>query len=324
MNDQRPKIAVIIPAYKVSRQILGVLSQIGSTVDSIYVVDDACPEMTGKIVSAQCHDSRVRVLHHSVNLGVGAAVKTGFSAAMQDGAKILIKVDGDGQMNPSLIPRLIHPLLSGDAEYSKGNRFFNVEKITEMPVIRIIGNLGLTFFSKLSSGYWDIFDPNNGFIAIKSEVYEQLPHTKISNRYFFESDMLFRLNLVRAVVTDISMEPHYGDEVSNLKVVSSFFEFTYKHIRNFWKRLIYNYFLREFTLASLEFLLGSMLIIIGLTLGANGWMRSALYGIPTQTGTLILTAMTFLSGLQLLLGFFAYDIANVPRKKSSPRIDFED
>lgn len=323
LTSQHPKVAVIIPAYKVSKQILNLLSKIGSIVDLIYVVDDACPEMTGQLVTHKCRDPRVKVIYLPVNLGVGGAVKAGFSAAIDDGASFLVKVDGDGQIDPALIPRLIFPLVNRNADYAKGNRFFNVEKIKEMPTTRIIGNLGLSFFSKLSSGYWDIFDPNNGFVAIKSDVYSQLPHAKISNRYFFESDMLFRLNLVRAVVSDVSMEPSYGDEVSNLKVISSFFEFSYKHGRNFIKRLIYNYYLREFNLASLEFLLGNLLIAVGLILGANGWIHSAIYGVPTQTGTLILTAMTFLSGLQLILGFFAFDISNVPRRNNSSKYDLE-
>lgn len=309
-------IAVIIPAFKVSKHILDVLSKIGPEVDEIYVVDDACPEGTGKLVSDKCRDPRLQVIKNEKNLGVGGAVKAGFRAAMDSGAKILVKVDGDGQMDPSLIPQLIAPLLDGSADYVKGNRFFNVQKIRDMPPIRILGNLGLSFFSKLSSGYWDVFDPNNGFVAIRSETADKLPLSKISDRYFFESDMLFRLNLTRAVVVDVPMEPIYGEEVSNLKVFSSIFEFTYKHTRNFFKRILYSYYLREFNLASLELLLGCFLVGFGVFVGGRGWIHSLNTGVPTQTGTLILTAMTFLSGLQLLLGFFAYDISSIPRRHS--------
>lgn len=309
-------IAVIIPAFKVSKHILDVLSKIGPEVDEIYVVDDACPEGTGKLVSDKCRDPRLQVIKNEKNLGVGGAVKAGFRAAMDSGAKILVKVDGDGQMDPSLIPQLIAPLLDGSADYVKGNRFFNVQKIRDMPPIRILGNLGLSFFSKLSSGYWDVFDPNNGFVAIRSETADKLPFSKISDRYFFESDMLFRLNLTRAVVVDVPMEPIYGEEVSNLKVFSSIFEFTYKHTRNFFKRILYSYYLREFNLASLELLLGCFLVGFGVFVGGRGWIHSLNTGVPTQTGTLILTAMTFLSGLQLLLGFFAYDISSIPRRHS--------
>lgn len=309
-------IAVIIPAFKVSKHILDVLSRLGPEVDKIYVVDDACPEGTGKLVSDKCRDPRLQVIKNEKNLGVGGAVKAGFRAAMDDGAKVFVKIDGDGQMDPSLISKLIAPLLDGTADYVKGNRFFDVQKIRDMPPIRILGNLGLSFFSKLSSGYWDVFDPNNGFVAIRSETAVKLPLSKISDRYFFESDMLFRLNLTRAVVVDVPMEPIYGEEVSNLKIFSSIFEFTYKHTRNFFKRIFYSYFLREFNLASLELLLGCLLIVFGVFVGGRGWIQSLNTGVPTQTGTLILTAMTFLSGLQLFLGFFAYDISNIPRRRS--------
>ncbi len=320
-NEPSPKtrIAVIIPAYKVSKQILNVVSRIGPEVSDIFVVDDACPENSGTLVSKKITDPRLRVICNPRNLGVGGAVKVGFTAAMAAGAEVLVKVDGDGQMDPKLIPNLVAPLLNGSADYSKGNRFFNVETIKEMPLVRILGNLGLSFYSKLSSGYWDVFDPNNGFIAIRSDAAAQIPFSKVSDRYFFESDMLFRLNLNRAVVVDVPMEPFYGEEVSNLKVFSSFFEFSYKHMRNFTKRIIYSYYLREFNLASLELLLGGLLMVFGLVVGGRGWIHSLNYGVPTQTGTLILTAMTFLSGLQLLLGFFAYDISNIPRKQSLAR-----
>lgn len=312
-----PKICVVIPAYKVSKHILGLLAKIGPEVGAIYVVDDSCPEKTGELVIKYCADSRVHVIYHLKNQGVGGAVMTGYRSALKDGAEIIVKLDGDGQMDPRMIPRIIRPIVKEQADYTKGNRFFNIERIREMPILRILGNLALSFFSKLSSGYWQIFDPNNGFTAINSKTAEQLPLNKISSRYFFESDMLFRLNLMRAVVVDVPMDAFYGDETSNLRLRSSVFEFAGKHIRNAFKRILYSYYLREFNLASIELPLGTGLCIFGLVVGIRSWMHSFQYGIATQPGTLILIAMSFLSGLQLLLGFFAYDIANVPREAIS-------
>ncbi len=316
-----PKISVVIPAFKVSKHILGLLAKIGPEVGAIYVVDDGCPEKTGELVVKNCTDSRVHVIYHPENRGVGGAVMTGYRTALRDGAEIIVKLDGDGQMNPSLIPRIVRPILQEQADYTKGNRFFNVERIREMPLLRILGNLALSFFSKLSSGYWHIFDPNNGFTAINAKAAAQLPLNKISSRYFFESDMLFRLNLMRAVVVDVPMDAFYGDETSNLRLRSSVFEFGGKHIRNAFKRILYSYYLREFNLASIELPLGSGLCVFGLVVGIRSWMHSFQYGIATQPGTLILIAMSFLSGLQLLLGFFAYDIANVPREPISGSLD---
>ncbi len=308
---------MVIPAYKVAKHILGVLSNIGPEVTRIIVVDDCCPEKSGDLVQKECSDKRLKVIFHPENLGVGASVISGYREALREGCDVIVKLDGDGQMNPALIPRMILPVLDGQADYSKGNRFFNVTKVKSMPMGRILGNLALSFFAKASSGYWNIFDPNNGYTAINSKVVGQLPLERISARYFFESDMLFHLNLMRAVVIDVPMDAKYGDEASNLRLVNSVFEFAFKHIRNYFRRITYGYYLRDFTLASIELPLGSALCIFGFVVGLKSWIHSMNDGIPTQPGTLILIAMSFLSGLQLLLGFFAFDISNTPREPIS-------
>jgi glycosyltransferase involved in cell wall biosynthesis len=257
------RIAVVIPSYRVVKHILGVISEIGPEVWRIYVVDDKCPDESGNFVEANCKDERVVVLRHGVNQGVGGAVMTGYRAAISDGAEIIIKVDGDGQMDPRLIPNFIEPILTGEADYTKGNRFFNLEEIRTMPKVRLFGNAALSFLSKLSSGYWDLFDPTNGYTAIHSGVAQHLPFDKISSRYFFETDMLFRLNTLRAVVVDVPMSAKYGDEVSHLKISKIIFEFLAKHIRNFGKRIFYNYYLRDMSVASIELPVGLLLMIFG-------------------------------------------------------------
>jgi dolichol-phosphate mannosyltransferase len=320
-NSKKPvgnsNLVVVIPAYKVSDHILPLLELIGPEVSRIIVVDDACPENSGSIVQQYCSDPRVEVLRHKVNLGVGGATKTGIQAAIVSGATIIIKVDGDGQMDPRLIPKFVEPIILRKADYVKGNRFFSIEHINTMPKTRIIGNLILSFYSKLSSGYWNILDPNNGYIAINSEAARNLPLDKVSNRYFFESDMLFRLNLLRAKIVDMPMRSKYASEVSNLKIIPTIFEFSFKHLRNFLKRIVYTYFVRDLNLASLQLLFGLVLSIFGFAVGAHGWWNAYRIGESTNTGTLILTAMSILSGLQLVLGFFSYDMSNVPRETIS-------
>jgi len=310
----KSKIAVVIPAFKVRTQILQVLSKIGPEVDLIYVINDACPEDSGQLVDEKIKDPRVHVLYNTQNLGVGGSVKRGYQASLEAGSTIIIKIDGDGQMDPTLIPKIIKPIQEGRADYAKGNRFYNIEKIKLMPKARIIGNIFLSFFSKISTGYWHVFDPNNGFTAISSEALSQIPFEKISMRYFFESDMLFRLNSIRAVVVDVPMDANYGLETSNLSPLKSIFEFGYKHSRNLVKRLFYNYFLREFTVASLQLIMGSILLTFSTIYGFTNWLHSQSLGIATQTGTLILVMISFLSGLQLLLGFLAYDMSNSPKE----------
>ncbi|MBM3188070.1 MAG: glycosyltransferase family 2 protein [Chloroflexi bacterium] len=212
------QIAVVIPSYRVTRHVLAVIAGIGPEVQRIFVIDDACPEHSGRYVETHCADSRVQVICHAQNQGVGGAVMTGYSAAIADGAEVIVKVDGDGQMDPSLIPELIAPILAGEADYAKGNRFYDLDQIRAMPTLRIFGNAVLSLMAKISTGYWYLFDPTNGFTAIHASVAKRLPFAKISKGYFFETDVLFQLNLLRAVVVDVPMDARYKAEVSNLRI----------------------------------------------------------------------------------------------------------
>lgn len=308
------RIAVVIPCYKVTRHILAVIASIGSEVCQIYVVDDACPDASGKFVEKHCFDPRVHVIYHEINLGVGGAVMTGYRAAIEEGAQVIVKIDGDGQMDASLIQNFIDPILAGEADYTKGNRFFDLEEIRAMPQLRLFGNAVLSFMTKFSSGYWDLFDPTNGYTAIHADVARHLPFEKISSRYFFETDMLFRLNILRAVVVDVPMDAKYSDEVSNLKVSKIIGEFLVKHIRNLTKRIFYNYYLRDLSLASIELPLGLLLLFWGASFGLFHWFDSAHEGIATPAGTVMLAALPILMGMQLVLAFLGFDIANVPRR----------
>jgi len=313
-------IAIIIPSYRVTRHILGVIAAIGPEYQRIYVVDDCCPDGSGAWVRQHCADPRVRVLTHSVNQGVGGATLTGMRQALEDGADILVKLDGDGQMDPALLPRFIDPIRRGEADYTKGNRFYSLDHILRMPTARLLGNAGLSFLSKLSSGYWGLFDPTNGYIAIHARVLAELPLDKIAKRFFFESDLLFRLNLLRARVLDIPMHAVYGDEVSNLNIADVAFSFGWRHLRNLAKRILYSYFLRDFSIASLYLLFGLPLVGFGLLFGSIEWLGSILEGRPATAGTVMLAALPLLLGVQMLIGFLAVDLAASPQTPIHPHL----
>lgn len=304
---QEIQICVVIPAFKVKSQVLEVVKSIGPEVQKIIVIDDACPEGSGRHVQEEIQDSRVEVVFHDTNLGVGGAVKTGYKRALDLKSDIIVKIDGDGQMDASKVGELVNPILFGRADYTKGNRFFDLDAVRAMPKIRIFGNLGLSFLTKLSSGYWRVFDPNNGFTAITGKTLEKIDLKKVDNRYFFESDMLFRLNLLDSKVADIPMRAIYENEKSNLKIRRVLFEFPWKHSRNFAKRIIYSYYLRDFNLASIELVAGIFLLSFGFLLGIVSWTQSVLAGVATEAGTTVLVAISLLAGLQLLLAFFSFD-----------------
>jgi glycosyltransferase involved in cell wall biosynthesis len=307
-------IAVVIPCFRVREQILDVLSSIRKEITNIYVIDDACPENSGQYVEKNCSDSRVTVVQHESNQGVGGATITGYQLALKNGASIIVKMDGDGQMDASSIPGLIEPLLSGEADYSKGNRFSRFEDLRGMPVLRLLGNSFLSFISKFSSGYWNVLDPTNGFTAIHANVVSALPIGKLSKRFFFESDMLFQLNLIRAVVVDVPMRSRYLGESSNLRIRKVGLEFLIKHMRNAVKRIICSYFLHNVNIASTQLLFGLPMLVGGASFGLWKWTEAFEKAEVASSGTVMLAALPIIIGIQLLIAFMAYDIQSVPKQ----------
>ena len=305
-------VAVVIPCYKVTHHIADVIGRMGPEIEAIYCVDDACPDGSGKFIERTIRDGRVKVLYHDANQGVGGAMLTGYRQALADGHEVLVKIDGDGQMDPALVPQFVSPIELGLADYTKGNRFFYVENVRGMPVTRIIGNGALSFLTKLSSGYWNIFDPTNGFTAIHRSVAELIVNRKIDKRYFFETDMLLNLYLLRAVVQDVPMAAIYRNEKSSLKVRRVAVPFFLKNVRNSFRRFFIQYLIRDFSLATVEAVVALLLLAFGLFTGSTFWLRSYFDGQAATAGQVMIAALPILSGTQLLLSALNFDMRNVP------------
>ena len=312
-NGLDMSVAVVIPCYRVKSAILDVISNIGTEVSYIVAVDDRCPENSGKFVQENCRDQRVCVVFHEKNKGVGGATKTGYLKAVELGAQIVVKLDGDGQMDPALIPELISPIRTGQADYSKGNRFFNLESLKQMPIVRLMGNSVLSFVNKLISGYWNLMDPTNGFTAIHAYTLKLLPLDKIDDRYFFESDMLFRLNTVRAVVKEFPMNAVYADEESSLNPLKIICSFPSRYAERFIKRIFYNYFLRDFNTCSLNLVCGTLFLLFGIIYGAFNWYAGSSSNSFMPTGTIMIATLPIILGFQMLLAAVGFDVANVPK-----------
>lgn len=315
-------IAVVIPCYKVTGTIVDVIERIPSRIAKIYVVDDACPNGSGRLVAANNHDPRVEVLFHETNRGVGGAVKTGYLHAMDDGMQIAVKLDGDGQMDPKEIDRLIIPILDSEADFTKANRFFDQQVLALMPLHRTTGNIALSFMSKISTGYWTIFNPTYGYSAIDARLLPYIDLSKLADGFFFESDLLFRLALLRAKVVNIPIAARYGVEISNLQASRVVPQFLVGHARNFLKRIVYMYFIRDFSIASLELLLATFLLCFGFAFGIYHCFAGAFHGELASAGTVMFASLPIIFRMQLLLAFFAYDIAAVPREAIAARPPF--
>jgi dolichol-phosphate mannosyltransferase len=312
------KICVVIPSYKVKQHILSVIEGIPALVERIYVIDDCCPENSGSYVLENCPDERVRVILSEKNSGVGGATMKGYKAALNEGMDIAVKIDGDGQMNPEFIPIFIEPILTRQADYTKGNRFFDIEDLSSMPIVRLLGNSALSFICKTSSGYWQLMDPTNGYTAINTSLINFLPLDKISQRYFFESDLLFRLSTLRANVVDIPLTSVYEEEIeSSMDIRNILLTFPYFHTRNFLKRVFYTYFLRDLNLGSVFLVFGVSLTSLGALKGAYHWATSHATGVTTPAGTVMLSAIILIFGVLSILSFLNYDFTSTPKKEVS-------
>ncbi|MFN8399389.1 MAG: glycosyltransferase family 2 protein [Anaerolineales bacterium] len=318
MNFSKFKLAVVIPAYRTEKEILAVLHGIPTFIRHIIVVDDASPDSSADLVAAAAKKNRRLVLiRHTKNQGVGGAMVTGFKKALELGAEIVIKLDGDGQMDPHYIPALITPLITGEADYAKGNRFRDFDALRQMPIVRRIGNLGLSFLTKAATGYWNIFDPTNGYFAIRAEMLAQLPLDHIDKSYYFETSMLSRLYLRDAFVQDVTIPARYRNEVSSLSIKRVLFEFPYKLTRTLIKRIILKYFIFDFSMMSIYLLTGIPLLLFGLIFGITKWIQYAELGIAAPTGTVILPTLSVILAIQILLSAIEIDLNATPRKAIS-------
>ncbi len=308
------KIGVVIPTYKARDSILSVVEGIPEWVDEIVVVDDACPHGSGDQLAGASRAEKLIIIKHDENRGVGVATVAGYRQALETHCDIIVKIDSDGQMDPELMPRFIDPILNGEADYCKGNRFFRPESLSGMPPVRLIGNAGLSFLSKMSSGYWDLMDPTNGYTAVHGNILRALPLDKLADRYFFESDLLFRLSTLRAVVADVPMNSRYSVENSSLSAVDSLFRFLLMHLNRTGKRVFYNYFLRNFSVASLLLVFGVVFSAYGLISGGVTYFTNQASGQETPTGTILIVTIFILVGIQMLLAFVSHDISNRPQR----------
>lgn len=308
-------ISVIIPCYNVAKHIEEVVGNIPSDVTWIIAVNDRSKDDTEKVLNElKEKNRRLVVINHEVNQGVGGAMLTGFQKSLELNCTISIKMDGDNQMDSSYIHQLIKPIIQNKADYTKGNRFRDFKALKKMPVTRRIGNLGLSFCIKAASGYWNIFDPNNGFIAINNETLKTINIAKIHKRYFFESSMLIELYHADAVIQEIPMKARYGDEVSNLSLTRALFGFPPKLLKAFIRRIILRYFLFDFNIASVYILFGVPFFLLGFIYGIVNFVKYASANTVAPTGTVVIPTLLIILGFQLLLSALNYDITNYPKK----------
>ncbi len=306
-------IIIVIPCFKVKYKILKVISKIPRWINKVICVDDCCPDNSGKFIIDNTSDDRIITLFNSRNLGVGGASLVGFKHAKELGAEIIIKVDGDDQMDLSLINNFIEPIISNDADFTKGNRLTKFKDYYNMPLSRKLGNICLSFFNRFSSGYWNLFDTTNGYLCFNSKLIDLLPLEKISKDYFFESDLLNWLYIIRAKVKDIPIKSIYNNEKSNINIFSVILRFPVLYFRNFFRRFFYEYCLRNPDMKFISFIFGFLSLIFGITFSLNAW-KTGTGEIPSTSGTVAVALISLLVGINFISYFFFSDMNNYPKK----------
>ncbi|HEX2060587.1 MAG TPA: glycosyltransferase family 2 protein [Thermoanaerobaculia bacterium] len=308
-------VAAVVPAYNVAAELGDVLRQMPPMIKSVIVVDDASADATAAVAERYAQlDPRILLVRHETNQGVGGAMVTGFSKALEAGADIVVKIDGDGQMPLWLVPQLVQPLVDGTADYTKGNRFRDFQAIRAMPLVRRLGNVVLSFLSKAATGYWHCFDPTNGFIAIRADVLSQIPLRKIDRTYFFETSMLSHLYVLGAVVKEVPMPARYAGETSSLSIPRVIGQFPGRLLWSLLRRLTLKNFVYDFNLESFHIACGLPLLLAGVVYGGYNWWWYTTRNLAAPTGTVVLSALLITIGTQLLISAVNLDLQSIPRE----------
>ncbi|MGC3989223.1 MAG: glycosyltransferase family 2 protein [Chthoniobacteraceae bacterium] len=317
----RPRLAIVIPCYRVKEKIVGVVAGCLEYADYVIAVDDCCPEKSGAHLQEQCRDPRVTVVFHEVNQGVGGAMATGFEAALKTDADIVVKMDGDGQMLAEDLPRLVAPLITRRADFTKGNRFYDLHALRSMPPVRRFGNFCLTFLTKAASGHWQMSDPTNGYLAIRRPALEMLNLHLLDRRYFFEISLLVQLNVIRALVCDVPLPARYADEKSSLNPMRIAVSFPSKLVKSLIHRLWWRYFIYDINIGSVFMVIGSLLCVGGILFGGYRWSTDPFDHTDESAGTVALAMLPIILGFQMILQFLVFDTHDQPSEALSNQFD---
>jgi glycosyltransferase involved in cell wall biosynthesis len=305
------RIAVVVPAHNEEALIAATVSSMPDLVDHIVVVDDASTDATAEKAQAT-GDERLEIITHVSNRGVGGAILSGHRRAIELGADVAVVMAGDGQMDPDFLPALLDPICDDDYDFTKADRFFGFDSFSGMPRHRIVGNVVVGFLAKASTGYWNLFDPLNGYTAVRTEALRRLPLDRVRADYAFECDILVYLNTIRARGKDVPVPAIYGDERSGIRLFREARKLLWAMFRGFWRRIIWKYVLWSFSPVAIFLFAG--LALVGWGVGFGAWVVYESLGAPeASTATVLMSVAPLLVGINLLIVATVLDILEAPR-----------
>lgn len=305
-------VGVVVPAYNEEDDVGAVIDGLPEYVDRAYLVDDGSTDDTWAAIRRHAakrnethtgeFDRLVVPIQHEQNRGVGGAIKTGYQRAREEKIDATAVLGGDDQMDPAVLEKYFDPIADGDAEYVKGNRFARPEDWAEMPRFRLIGNVALSYLTKMASGYWGTMDSQNGYTVISLRALEATDIDGMYEYYGYCNDLLVRLNVANVTIADIPRSSEYaysGGWKSHIDYKEYIPRVSVMLFRSFLWRLHRKYLMSTFNLLAPLYLSG----IGGFAVGVLGVVRSLFGGSDEQTGTWVLTSivslLTILAGVEL-------------------------
>jgi glycosyltransferase involved in cell wall biosynthesis len=300
-------LAVVVPAYDEEQLVATTIRGIPDFVDSIIVVDDASRDGTAEAARSS-GDSRVDVVTHERNAGVGASIVTGYRRAVADGADVVCVMAADNQMDPGDLERIALPVVRGEVDYAKANRLVSGQAWEVIPRSRYLGNAMLSFLTKIASGYWHIADSQSGYTAASREILDQLDLERVYPRYGFPNDMLVHLNVWNARVRDVTARPVYNvGEKSGIKIRKVVPRISWLLVKGFFWRMREKYVIRDFHPLVFFYALGFLMTVLGLALGIVEVVLRFM-GNEVSVGTVVLVALLLIFGSQFTLFAMWFDM----------------
>lgn len=299
-------ITVVVPAHNEERLIARTITTMPDWVDRVVVVDDQSSDATAQRVT-ELGDPRVVLIRHERNLGVGGAILTGHRKALELGGDIDVVMAGDAQMDPAYLPALLDPIAEDGYGFTKANRFFSRESFQGMPGHRILGNIVLSFMTKLASGYWHLFDPQNGYTAVHHDALKRLQLNKIALGYQFENDLLINLSILSVRAKDVPIPAVYGEEISGIKLRRVIPQISGLLFTGFWRRVWFKYVLWSFSPIALLLFTGIFLVVWGVAWGVFDVIYALGARSPTAASALLSVA-PLMTGIYMLIQALVLDI----------------
>tara|TARA_Y100000588_G_scaffold303835_1_gene326448 strand:+ start:3325 stop:4302 length:978 start_codon:yes stop_codon:yes gene_type:complete len=303
-------VAVVVPAFKEELQITGVIQTMPDYVDLIVVVDDAspAPDRTCEIVENLAGgDSRIVLVARPENGGVGAAIEDGYREAVRRDADVIGVMAGDGQMDPNELIRLVAPVAEGRCDYAKGNRYNLQSNWSEIPRVRKIGSIILSFMTRIATGYWSIGDSQNGYAVSSRPLTEQFLRRGIYPRYGVPNDLLLTAAINSAVVMDVPMDPVYGvGEESKLRPRKVAMPIALLLLKGFWIRMWYRHTVLETTPVPIAYVSGLASLSIGFFWSVLLVFRTV--GTSVTTVEVTAASLLFIGGAIILLLALVLDV----------------